>query len=146
MAAPLCMSNDGKPAVFIGTFLEKGDSVTLCEDCLPDFTSAITASMNGIPPEVFAGVVDQLRQAAEDGEGPAPAEMAAPPDMPADRNGKPAVDGQMTVDEAIAGVEHGAPSDEPPAPAPADIDPDMSPPEVPEAAQGAENGSHAAVK
>lgn len=100
MAAPACMSDDGNPAIFVGTFLQNGDAVALCEDCLPQFAVAIAAQMTGIEVEQLAGIVAHL--AAGDVEDPAgaAAEVAAP----------------------VHTTATGAPSDEPPAPAPADSD------------------------
>jgi len=139
MAAPQCMSNDGNAAVFVGTFLEDGSSVQLCTDCFAQFAAAMAASVNGIPPEVLGGVIEQLAEQANADDVPEPHEMAAPPDMPAERDGTGPIDGQTTVDEQVALAEHEAKGSEPPAPAPADVDPDISPPESGEAATGAEN-------
>lgn len=81
MAAPACMSNDGKQAVFVGTFLANGDTVTLCEDCLPAFTGSITADMFGVDGKAM---LDWLQaNAGEDppGDAETAAEHAAPPAM-----------------------------------------------------------------
>lgn len=101
MAAPQCMSNDGNRATFVGTFLETGDGVTLCEQCLPDFMGAVMAQMLGIDPEEFSAAIENLQAGAEAMEAGDPAEVAYPPHT----------------------ATAGAPTDEPPAPAPADADP-----------------------
>lgn len=100
MATPQCMSNDGKQAVFIGTFFENGDSVTVCEDCFQAFVTATTAQMSGIPADVLQGVIEQLSTDEPADKTAAATEMAAP----------------------MHDVTHGAPTDQPPTPAPADPD------------------------
>lgn len=80
MATPQCMSNDGNPAIFIGTFLTEGDSVALCNDCMPAFCSAVVSRMLGIDPELFSVAVAAMERDAA-GEPGDPAEVAAPPAM-----------------------------------------------------------------
>lgn len=122
MAAPQCMSNDGKAAVFVGTFLVEGDAVALCEDCLPAFCISVAAGVNGIPPEVLASVVEQLADDDDSTEVVEPSEMAAP----AAGSTPPMSDTDPTAGEHARSGEittaHGAPSDQPPAAAPADED------------------------
>lgn len=78
MALPACMSDDGNPAVFIGTFLENGDSVQLCEDCLPQFAVAVAAQMTGIEVQELAGIVARLQAGEVEDPAAAAAEVAAP--------------------------------------------------------------------
>lgn len=89
MANPPCMSNDGRPAVFVGTMLETGDAVALCDECLVAWTAALLNVMTGVDPTPFIQAVsedeppplltpqqeDHIRQSFEDGgeeEGPPP--------------------------------------------------------------------------
>jgi hypothetical protein len=100
MAGLQCMSQDGKGAVFTGTFLQNGDSVALCEDCLPEFLVAVASQMLGVD---LAGLQAAIADLQTDGPADpalAGAEAAYPPHNTAE----------------------GAPTNEPPAPAPADDD------------------------
>jgi hypothetical protein len=101
MAAPACNSDDGNPAIFVGTFLQDGSAVALCEDCLPQFCVAVAAQTQGIEVEALAAAVVALAAESDDTEPEAPQEVAYPPHD----------------------TTHGAPTDEPPPPAPADEDP-----------------------
>lgn len=63
MANPPCMSDDGKPASFIGTFLATGDTVALCDDCMVPWTAAILNAMTGLDPTPFlVAVSDDLEE------------------------------------------------------------------------------------
>jgi len=53
MAGPQCMSGDGNAAVFVGTMLETGDSVELCDVCLVAWAAALLQAMTGVDPEPF---------------------------------------------------------------------------------------------
>lgn len=53
MAAPRCMSDDGNPAVFVGTMLQTGDAVALCDECLVSWSAALLNIMTGIDPTPF---------------------------------------------------------------------------------------------
>lgn len=86
MANPACMSGDGKEAVFVGTMLQTGDAVALCDECLVAWSAAVLHAMTGVDPAPFIQAVSE------------------PADVP--------------------GTAEGAPSDEPPAGAPADTDED----------------------
>lgn len=106
MAAPPCKSEDGNAAVFVGTFLEDGTSVAFCADCLAGFAGALTAQLNDIPVEVLQGIITELTT-SENGQ-----------------------DGQEDIGEGdeLVTASEGAPTDEPPGPAPADIDQEAEPP------------------
>lgn len=81
MAAPQCMSNDGKQAVFIGTFMQNGDSVALCEDCLPAFTASVTADMFGVEGPALLTWLQENQGEDAPGDESTAAELAAPPAM-----------------------------------------------------------------
>lgn len=100
MAGPACMSDDGNAAVFVGTFLQDGSSVALCNDCLPQFMVAVLAQMEGIEIEALAAEIVRLAGNQPDDPAAAASEVAYPPHM----------------------TTEGAPTDEPPEPAPADTD------------------------
>lgn len=53
MAAPPCMSDDGNPAVFVGTMLQTGDAVALCDECLVPWAAALLNAMTGVDPTPF---------------------------------------------------------------------------------------------
>lgn len=91
MAGPPCMSNDGNGAVFVGTFLENGDAVALCDECLPGFAIALTASMTGTDLEALTGFLDAQNTEAPDDPAAGAAELAAPPQSaePPARGGEP---------------------------------------------------------
>ena len=76
------MSEDGQPAVFVGTMLATGDAVALCDACLVAWAAAMLNAMTGVDPEPF------LRAISEDEDVPAAAEGAPtdqpPPPQPAD--------------------------------------------------------------
>lgn len=72
MATPPCMSDDGNPAVFVGTMLATGDAVALCDECLVSWTAALLNVMTGVDPTPFLAAIgepDSERVAlTEDGE------------------------------------------------------------------------------
>lgn len=57
MAAPQCMSEDGSEAVFVGTMLQTGDSVALCDECLVAWAAALLNVMTGVDPQPFLRAV-----------------------------------------------------------------------------------------
>lgn len=59
MAGPACMSNDGRMAVFVGTMLETGDSVALCDICLVGWAAALLNVMTGVDPTPFLAAVSE---------------------------------------------------------------------------------------
>jgi hypothetical protein len=54
MASLPCQNEDGKIAVFTGTFLESGTSVTVCRDDLQAFAVALAQELTGAPIIEFA--------------------------------------------------------------------------------------------
>lgn len=80
MAAPACMSDDGNPAVFVGTFLKTGDSIALCDDCMVPWTAAVLSTMTGVDPAPFIAAVSEDVPGAAEG---APTDEP-PPEQPAD--------------------------------------------------------------
>jgi hypothetical protein len=59
MAAPQCMSQDGRTAVFVGTMLETGDGFTLCDECLAAWCAALLSAMTGIDPTPFIAAISE---------------------------------------------------------------------------------------
>lgn len=49
MASLACERDDGKNAVFVGTFLETGTSIALCEDDLINFVVSMSQQLTGAP-------------------------------------------------------------------------------------------------
>jgi hypothetical protein len=122
MATPMCISDDGNKATFIGTFLETGDNVRLCDDCMPQFCAAVFERMTGVDMAPAIYLASQEGQASGLEPEGSPGEVAYPPDM--EPRGTSDVDPTSAASGPSGehGVVHGAPSDEPPAPAPADTD------------------------
>ncbi len=46
---PACQNDDGNLAIFIGTNLDTGSTVTLCPPCLLQFCGVIVEGMTGMP-------------------------------------------------------------------------------------------------
>src|SRR5271170_7582483 len=57
MANPRCMSDDGNTAVFVGTMLETGDGVALCDNCLVAWAAALLNVMTGVDPMPFIAAI-----------------------------------------------------------------------------------------
>jgi len=81
MAAPACMSDDGNPAVFVGTMLQTGDAVALCDECLVMWSAALLQQMTGVDPAPFIQAISEPEGAEFGGVGDAePVER--PPETP----------------------------------------------------------------
>lgn len=87
MAMPACMSDDGRPAVFVGTMLQTGDSVALCDECMVPWAAAILNAMTGVDPTPFLAAVSEdvptTAEGAPTDEPPAPAPADTDPDAEA---------------------------------------------------------------
>jgi hypothetical protein len=59
-----CQFEDGKNAVFVGTFLESGTSITACEDHLIDFVVSLSEQLTGAP--VIDFVAGHQREITDD--------------------------------------------------------------------------------
>jgi hypothetical protein len=70
MAQVACERGDGNNAVFVGTFLETGTSVALCNDDLINFCVSMSEQLTGAP----------VIQFLEDWIPPKPEEVAVPSD------------------------------------------------------------------
>jgi hypothetical protein len=46
---PACMNDDGNLAIFVGTNLDTGMSVTLCVDCFVQFCATMVEGLTGVP-------------------------------------------------------------------------------------------------
>lgn len=104
MAGPACMSDDGRPAVFVGTMLETGDSVALCDVCLVGWVAAVLNVMTGVDPQPFLQAISE--------DEPIPYEV-----VPGAGGEPPDVQPHDTDPEAISAPEP-APPIEPPESAP----------------------------
>ena len=84
MAMPACMSDDGRPAVFVGTMLQTGDSVALCDECMVPWAAAILNAMTGVDPTPFLAAVSEDAPTTAEGaptdEAPAPAPADTDPE------------------------------------------------------------------
>jgi hypothetical protein len=82
MASPQCMREDGNPAVFVGTMLQTGDAVALCDECLVLWASALLNVMTGVDPAPFiAAISEDVPSTAEGAPSDEP-----PPAAPADED------------------------------------------------------------
>lgn len=115
MAAPQCQSGDGNPAALIGTFLEGGQPVALCNDCLVPWAAALIEGMTGyeMAPVLAAALADDGEEPGEGSGEPAGEEQESPgePDPPSP-NGK---HGRSSRKSAGAGTGDD-PGGDPPAP------------------------------
>lgn len=68
MAQLACEQGDGKTAVFVGTFLESGLSVALCNDDLINFVVAMAEQLTGAP--VITFVQDHIPTEQTPAQGP----------------------------------------------------------------------------
>jgi hypothetical protein len=59
MAAPQCMSQDGNAAVFIGTFLQTGQPVAVCDECMVPWAAAVLQGMTGVDPAPFLQAISE---------------------------------------------------------------------------------------
>ncbi len=90
MAMPQCMSDDGNQAVFVGTMLQTGDAVALCDQCIVPWAAALLNVMTGVDPAPFLAAVSEPDPVAGVAEG-APSDEP-PPAAPADSDNGAVVD------------------------------------------------------
>jgi hypothetical protein len=76
------MSDDGNPAVFVGTMLETGNAVALCDECLVGWTAALLNLMTGVDPTPFLAAISEDAIDLEGNEQATPAGL--PPEATAD--------------------------------------------------------------
>jgi hypothetical protein len=105
MAQIACQTEDGNNAIFIGTNLDTGDSVSLCQSCLIEFFAAMLEGMTGIPVgAIMAAGLSQLEDAQQQEGGELMSdEQPKEPDVPNDE--------RENLHE-----EHDVPDDEPKEP------------------------------
>lgn len=90
MANPACATGDGNAASFIGTYLESGDTVALCDECLVAWSAAMLNSMTGIDPTPFLQAIsegDPTTPDESDAEGAGEHSAAPAPSDPIETNG-----------------------------------------------------------
>lgn len=83
---PECMAQDGLPAVFVGTFLQNGTSVAVCDEHMVYFCADTLAQMTGLDPSPFIAAI------SEEGPVEAPEAPAEAPEAPPEPPEEPAVD------------------------------------------------------
>lgn len=97
MAPPTCNNHPEEAATFVGTFMQTGDSVALCDECLVMFSAAMLHQMTGVDPSPFlAAISDDPEAEAEAHPGvndPAVPEDSgrAEPPKPAGKRGRTSV-------------------------------------------------------
>jgi hypothetical protein len=94
MASLPCQFHEDQGAVFIGTFLETGMSLTVCQECLRDFFATTLEEMSGIP----ITAILQMDPAQFSAEAEQAAEESAPAvdDETADDHPEPDADTETT--------------------------------------------------
>lgn len=60
------MSEDGNVAVFVGTMLQTGDAVALCDQCMVPWAAAVLQSMTGVDPTPFLLAVSEDQPSVEE--------------------------------------------------------------------------------
>jgi hypothetical protein len=126
MATVMCMSSDEAhtplgpvPATFIGTFIPGGDSIRVCDECMPNFCAAVFERMTGVDmtPALYLASVEG--QENPDGAVGHPEEVAAPvQEFPTtDIAGSTADDADTPGDATPADVPGRSGGSPPPAPA-----------------------------
>ena len=109
MARLMCMSEDGHQAVFIGTMLEDGESIQVCDECLVGFASAVLATMTGVDPTPFLAAISDPDTVPEGDrittDDEAPHGAVAEPLGPSDPTRTPSAEGSP---ESDAGTPEGA--------------------------------------
>lgn len=66
------MSGDGRPAAFIGTMLETGDTVTLCDDCMVLWLAAVLSAVTGVDAAPFIAALSDPSPDSDGVGSPAP--------------------------------------------------------------------------
>src|SRR5271157_3359383 len=79
---PNCMADDGKPAVFVGTFLQNGQSVAVCDEHLVYFCADTLETMTGVDPVPFIQAISDETPEAPPDEPGEPPELAPEPPEP----------------------------------------------------------------
>lgn len=96
MALPSCMSEDGRQAVFVGTMLQTGDAVALCDECLVMWAAALLSTMTGVDPEPFLRAISQADPAGDTTAGAPSDEPPAPAPADNDPDADPSVPGRTS--------------------------------------------------
>lgn len=74
---PECMAQDGQAAVFVGTFLQNGQSVAVCDEHLVYFCADTLSTMTGLDPTPFIAAISD-----DPGEEVPPEPPTEPPEPP----------------------------------------------------------------
>jgi hypothetical protein len=106
------MGEDGKAAVFVGTFLSDGTAVSVCDEHLVMFCASTLHTMTGIDPLLFIAAISE-----DDEPGEAPENPPEPPDdggeeasVPVDPTPPTKPSGRM---RAVSSIRPGATENEP---------------------------------
>lgn len=128
MAMPQCMTEGHGPATFVGTFFPSGDSVRLCDECMPNFCAAVFERMTGV--DMAPAILMASEEGAEIREQMKsnPEEVAVPPAVLSEKELAALAQAGTNGNGEVATTAEGAPTDEPPAPAPADADTEATDP------------------
>lgn len=81
MAGPVCMTGDGRSAVFIGTTLPAGAQISVCDECLVMWAASVLQAMTGVDPAPFIAAISEDTSEAQEDPPPAAAD-----DDPVDRD------------------------------------------------------------
>lgn len=66
--SPPCSNDDGNPGVFIGSWLQTGDSAVVCVECLPYYATALAAQSWQLGVEQVVKTFTELSAEASDAD------------------------------------------------------------------------------
>ena len=107
MALPSCMSDDGRQAVFVGTMLQTGDAVALCDECLVMWAAALLQAMTGVDPQPFIAAMSEADPAGDVTAGAPSDEPPAPAPADTDPDADPPVSGRSQRGSRARGTAGG---------------------------------------
>lgn len=111
MAPPQCESGDGNPAVFVGTFLQTGQPVALCDDCLVPWSAALLQAMTGVDPTPFLAAISDGADSSPAAPGVQDSPPAPPPAGGPDPQTASETDGPTSQGSPGAGTDTAPPGD-----------------------------------
>lgn len=93
---PACTSGDGNEAVFVGTMLQTGDAVALCDQCLVGWAAALLNVMTGVDPTPFIAAISDDVSTVDLGDPPAATHAPLDPDAETDPPPQIGLDGRTS--------------------------------------------------
>jgi hypothetical protein len=109
------MSDDGKPAVFLGTMLADGTTVAVCDECLVMFCASMLETMTGVDPAPFLRAISEDVDTADPTSADAAADEAPADGFEEDPPPAPGRAGRIRDKSLVAGTDADPPADPLPA-------------------------------